>query len=189
VIRCILIGMAIGVVAEVLARLFHLWVYHQQQTPVLNVVGVFGLVMGGIAGVVGPIGLVPCFAFGFTVGLLYEVANLRVLKWWYFPGERLAFIHGHAAIVLVLSLLWGLVPPVVATAEAALPGARRASTIASRLERLNARERQLLGKLEALRQREREVEGKLEEIRALRQALRERQGGGRRGAATPAVGH
>jgi hypothetical protein len=179
--------MAIGVVAEVLARLFHLWVYHQQQTPVLNVVALFGLVMGGIAGVVGPIGLLPCFAFGFAVGLLYEVANLRVLKWWSFPGERLAFIQGPTAIVLALALLWGLVPPAIAIAEAALPGARRAATTASRLERLNERERQLLDKLEALRQREREVEGKLEEIRALRQALRERQGGRPRGAATPAV--
>jgi hypothetical protein len=171
-----LIGMVIGVAMEVAARTLRLWIYHQPQTPMLNVVAMFGVIMGGIASLVPRIGLAPAFVLAVAVGLGYEIANLQLLNWWYFPDERLWFIRGHTAIVVVIALLWGLTPVVIAGAQAALPGARNmAASRQSRLEALAEREKQLLEKLEGLQQRERDIQTRLEELRVLKQALLARQ--------------
>ncbi len=172
-LRCMVIGIILGVAIELVARTFRLWIYHQLQTPILNVVVMFGLIMGGVASGARTLGLPLLVVIGFAIGLLYEIANLRILKWWYFPGERLAFVSGHTAIVVVLALLWGLVPAMIAGAQSALPKARPSRE--ARLERLNTREQQLIAKIEALRARQREVETRLEEVRAQKQALLARQ--------------
>lgn len=171
-LRYVVIGIAIGVVTELTARTFRLWIYHQQRTPVLNVIIMFGLIMGGLASRVRPLGLEVVVGIAFGIGLLYEIANLRVLKWWYFPNERLVFIRGHAAIVVVLALLWAAVPALIVGAQQMLlaKGAPLVSGI-SRLDRLNQRERQLTEKLEALRERARAVETQLDEVRTLKQTL------------------
>ena len=119
-LRCMLIGMAIGVATEVSARQLSLWVYRQPVTPVVNVIVVFGLVMGGVASAVPAVGFFPAFVIAFVIGLAYEIANLTVFDWWYFPGERLAFIRGHFAIVTVVAALWGAVPLVAAGVNAAV---------------------------------------------------------------------
>jgi hypothetical protein len=105
------------------------------------------------------------------IGLAYEIANLRVLKWWYFPNERLAFIRGHAAIVVVLALLWGAVPVMIVGVQKLAPRVSESILGASRLERLNQRERQLTRKLDSLRDRARAVETQLDEVRTLKQTL------------------
>ena len=180
-LRCMLIGIVVGVATEFVARVFKLWVYRQPQTPILNVLMMFGLIMGGIAGVVPRIGLLPAFAIAFAIGLIYEVANLRLLDWWYFPDEHLGFIHGHTAIVLAISLLWGVVPVMIAGAQrGALPmgrvTARRAAVPSqTRLEALQEREKQLIEKLDTLRERERAIETRLDQTRALKQMLLSRQ--------------
>lgn len=164
--------MVIGVATELTARTFRLWIYHQRQTPVLNVVIMFGLIMGGLASRTRPLGLPVVVGIAFGIGLLYEIANLRVLKWWYFPNERLAFIRGHAAIIGVLALLWGAVPLMIVGVQRVMPKVGRTLiTGDSRLERLNQRERQLSQKLDGLRERARAVETQLDEVRLLKQAL------------------
>ena len=172
-LRYVVIGMVIGVATELVARTFRLWIYHQAQTPVLNVIIIFGLIMGGLTSRMRTLGLEPAVGIAFGVGLLYEIANLRMLKWWYFPNERLLFIRGHAAIVVVLALLWGLVPVLIVSAHAMLPrgGRTMMSGAAARLERLNQREQQLTEKLDGLHQRARAVETQLEEVRVLKQTL------------------
>src|SRR5438094_457328 len=105
----VLIGMVFGLLTEVGARVFNLWVYRHPQTPLLNVIVVSGLVMGSIAALVPRYGMPLAFAAAFAVGLAYEVANLAFLRWWDFPGERMGFIRGHAAIVVIASIGWGLV--------------------------------------------------------------------------------
>ena len=171
-LRYMVIGMAIGVVAELAARTFRLWIYHQRQTPVLNVIVMFGFIMGGLASRVRPLGMEVVIAAAFVIGLLYEIANLRVLKWWYFPDERLAFVRGHAAIVVVLSLMWAAVPPMIVGVQRVMPDTARTLVGGdSRLDRLNQRERQLTQKLDALRERARAVEAQLEDVRGLKQAL------------------
>jgi hypothetical protein len=174
-----LISLVLGLVTEVCARLFKLWIYRQPQTLVLNVIVVFGLIMGAVATLVARHGMLPAFVIGCAVGLAYEVANLAFLKWWDFPDERLGFIRGHAAIVLVLSLAWGLVPVATAKVHAALPRMprtpRAATARPSPIEKLNEREKTLIEKLEALRQREHDVESRLEDVRRRKQLVLEKQ--------------
>lgn len=168
----VVIGMAIGVATELAARTFHFWIYNHRQIAMLNVIIVFGLIMGGLATRVRPLGIEVVAGVAFGIGLLYEIANLRVLKWWYFPNERLAFVRGHAAIVVVLALLWAAVPVMIVGVRRVIPATGRFSiTGASRLDRLNQRERQLAQKLDSLRERARTVETQLDEVRLLKQTL------------------
>lgn len=117
-----LISMVIGVAGEVSARTLRLWIYRKAYTPLINIVVMFGVIMGGIAALAPRVGVLPIFFIAFAVGLVYEIANLYVLDWWYFPDERLAFVRGHAAIVVVIALLWGSVPVVTAGVRAAVFG-------------------------------------------------------------------
>ena len=175
-LRYIVIGMVIGVATELAARTLRLWIYRRAYTPVLNVIIMFGLIMGGLASRARPLGMAGIAGVAFGIGLLYEIANLRVLKWWYFPNERLAFVRGHTAIVVVLALLWAAVPPMIVGVQRVMPvGTRALLTGGSRLERLNQRERQLSQKLDGLRERARAVETQLEEVRLLKQTLLGRQ--------------
>jgi len=171
------VGMAIGVLAELVARAFKLWIYRDAQTPVLNVFVVFGLIMGFIASRIRRLGIDGAFFVAFGIGLAYEIANFRLLKWWEFPGDRLGFIRGHTAIAVVIALLWGTVPVVIAATEPFLPGGRRriAVTGQARLEALSEREQQLLHKLEELQQRERALQNQLEGIHTLKERLLSRQ--------------
>lgn len=170
-LRCVVIGMLIGTATELVARTLRLWIYRQRHTPVLNVVIVFGLIMGALASRIRPLGLPLVVGIAVGVGLVYEIGNLRVLKWWDFPDERLAFIRGHAAIVVVLALLWGAVPVMIVGVQAVIPRVSETVLGVSRLERLNQRERQLTRKLDGLRERVRAVETQLDEVRTLKQTL------------------
>jgi len=175
-LRCILLGLVLGVVTETAARLLNLWRYHQAQTPILNILGMFGLIMGTLASLVPDIGIPRAFAGGLLAGLVYEVVNLRVLHWWYFPNERMGFIAGHTAIVVILSLLWGTAPLIIAEANAALPQSRGGRPrLEERVEALNVRERRLLQRLDVARQQVRDLETRLEAVRTAKAALAARQ--------------
>ena len=117
-LRCVIIGIVIGAVAELGARWLKLWVYQRPHYPIVNVVAIFGIIMGSIAALVPSLGVVLAFVIAFGVGLLYEIVNLTHLHWWSFPGERVAFVHGHAAIVVAMALLWGFVPLLIAAVRA-----------------------------------------------------------------------
>ena len=172
----VLIGMTLGVVTEVSARLLTLWVYRQSQTAVLNIFVVFGCIMGAIATLVPRHGMLPAFVAGCGVGLAYEVANLAVFKWWDFPDRRLGFIRGHAAIVAVMSLAWGTVPLITASVHARLPPAARFDAQRqSPLERLNEREKGLIERLDAVRQREGDIEARLADVRRRKQLVLDKQ--------------
>jgi hypothetical protein len=175
VLGYIIIGVVIGVATELVARTFRLWIYNRASTPVLNVIIVFGFIMGVLASRVRGLGLPNVIALAFGVGLLYEIINLRVFKWWYFPSERLLFIRGHTAIVIVLALMLAVVPAAILETHALVPLAGRSLIAGSRLDRLNQRERQLMQKLDGLRERARAVETQLDEVRMLKQALVGRQ--------------
>jgi hypothetical protein len=176
VLAYVLIGMVFGVVTEVCARLLNLWVYRQSQTAVLNIIAVCGLVMGSIAMLVPRYGMLPAFAIGCAVGLAYEVANLAFLEWWEFPEQRLGVIRGHAAVVVVMSLGWGAVPLITARVHAALPRSIRfEAPRQSALEKLNEREKVLIGKLDAARQRVQDIESRLEAVRRRKQLVLDKQ--------------
>jgi len=118
-LACVLLGVIIGTVTEVTARTGRLWLYHRPYTPVVNVIGMFGLIMGGLAAAAGHLGTAATFGLAAAIGLAYELANLHILHWWYFPDQRMALVRGHTAIVLTLTLTWGLVPLMIAAARGA----------------------------------------------------------------------
>jgi hypothetical protein len=171
VLAYVLIGMVCGVITEGCARLLNLWVYRQPQTAVLNIIVVFGG-MGAMGTLVPRYGMLPAFAAGGAVGLLYEVANLAFLDWWEFPDRRIGFVRGHAAIVVLMSVGWGMVPLVSARAHAELPHLTPVQAPRqSALERLNEREKVLIGKLDAVRQREHDIESRLADVRRRKQRV------------------
>ena len=118
-LACVLLGMIIGTVTEVTARTCRLWLYRRPHTPVVNVIGMFGFIMGGLAAAAGHLGTAATFGLAAAIGLAYELANLHILDWWYFPDQRMAVVRGHTAIVLTLTLTWGLVPLMIAAARSA----------------------------------------------------------------------
>ncbi len=115
VLACVCVGVVFGIVAEFGARRLRLWIYRRPLYPIINVVAVFGLAMGGLAAFVPMFGRIPAFLVAFAAGLGYEILNLTRLHWWDFPGARLAFIHGHPAIVVTVAAMWGFVPVLIAT--------------------------------------------------------------------------
>lgn len=168
-------AVSIGVVAEVVARGLRLWVYGNPWFVLVNVFLMYGLVMGGMAALVPRLGALPVLLCGAAAGLAYEIVNLRWLHWWSFPGQRMLFLRGHVAILAVLTVLWGLVPPTtwaLRSAWAAVDRPRR--TLQERYDGLAAREQHLLGKLQALQEREQQIERQLEAVRAHKRPLDDR---------------
>lgn len=120
-VESVLIGIAVGVAGEIGAALRRLWVYRSPVYPVLNVLLMFGLVMGTLAWAGGALGAAGLFAIGFGIGLLYEMLNFARLDWWYFPDDRLLGLQGKTACALGVSIAWGTVPVTVSWLARLLP--------------------------------------------------------------------
>jgi hypothetical protein len=56
VLRCVIIGIVIRTVAELGVRWLQLWVYRRPHYPIVNVVAIFGIIMGSIATLVPSLG-------------------------------------------------------------------------------------------------------------------------------------
>jgi hypothetical protein len=110
----VLTGILIGLVSEAGARHQRLWVYRRPLYPVLNVIVMFGLVMGSVAELAQAIGLAGAFGAGFAIGLSYELLNLTLLDWWYFPDGCLYMLRGKMACAAGVAVAWGAVPVAIA---------------------------------------------------------------------------
>lgn len=108
----IICAIALGVVTEALAYALSLWWYRNAWMRIPNILIVFGLVYGSLSWLVAQQGLVVQFIPGAVIGLLYEFANDRWLKWWQFPGDPWTWLTGQRAVIAV-GLAWGFVPPMV----------------------------------------------------------------------------
>lgn len=100
----------VGIVMEVTARIGRLWLYRSPVYPVVNILIMFGLVMGGLSLSIATLGPVPVFLLAAAIGYGYEMLNFAVLKWWDFPGDRFLLFKGKQACAISVGLLWGLVP-------------------------------------------------------------------------------
>jgi len=169
-----LTALIIGVLAEAVARGLRLWVYRSPWLVLVNLIAMYGLVMGGIATLVPRRGAIAAFVLGALAGLAYELLNLRRLQWWSFPNQRLLFLRGHVAILAVLTVLWGLVPPVTWAMRSAWPVDRPRRTLQERLDGLTAREQHLLGKLRMMHEREDQIERQIEAVRAQKRPLEDK---------------
>ena len=119
-IEAIGIGVAVGAVAETGALLLDLWRYRNPLFRVLNVLVVFGVVMGAVATLTPTLGVAAVFGIAVAIGLAYEAANLAWLDWWRFPDDRLGPIRGDAACATAIAVAWGATPLVITTVAAAL---------------------------------------------------------------------
>ena len=175
ILRYMLIGMAIGAVTELVARLLRLRLYRNAIYPVLNILLVFGVIMGGLASANRLLRPLPTALIAGALGLAYESANLTWLHWWSFQDERQATGAGRTAIVVLLSVLWAVVPFVTVQADARLHRVSFVKPPTNKLDQLHEREQQLLRKLDELRQRTHDVETKLEQVRNRQQHFIEKQ--------------
>ena len=100
----------VGLVMETIARIGRLWIYRKAINPVINILIMFGLVMGGLSLVVPTLGHVPVLLIAAVIGYGYEQLNFSVLEWWDFPGDRFLLFQGKQACALSVGALWGLVP-------------------------------------------------------------------------------
>lgn len=113
------LGVALGAGAEALARALRLWVYRSPVYPVVNVLAMFGVVMGGLSLLATQLGFAALFAIGWAIGFAYEWLNFLALDWWHFPGDRFLVFRGRMACAAAVAALWGVVP----VANALLRGA------------------------------------------------------------------
>ena len=100
----------VGLLTETIARTGRLWIYRKPITPVINILIMFGLVMGGLSLVVPTLGHGPVLLIAAAIGYGYEQLNFAVLGWWDFPGDRFLIFEGKQACALSVGVLWGLTP-------------------------------------------------------------------------------
>lgn len=100
----------VGVLGETVARAARLWIYRKPIYPVINILLMLGLVMGGLSLAVPTLGLVPVFVIAAVLGYGYELLNFEILEWWDFPGDSFLVFEGKQACALSVGALWALVP-------------------------------------------------------------------------------
>lgn len=105
-----LITATIGVFAEIAAYSFKFWIYRKLRYPAINVLLMFGVVMGTISLAVPAIGVVPIFIVASLIGYGYEMINFSHLHWWDFPNGQFLVFKGKKACAWSVGCLWGGVP-------------------------------------------------------------------------------
>ena len=104
-------GVLVGSVAEWAAYRLSLWQYRSPFFLALNVLGMFGGVMGWVAGL--QLSWEPKGMIASLIGTLYELLNMYVLQVWTFPGQKLGPVRGGICISLTLGLVWACVPLII----------------------------------------------------------------------------
>lgn len=104
----LLVGAVVGCGAELVAWRLKLWQYRSVLTPWVNVLFMFGVVMGWVAST--SHSDVLKFAVAGFIGLSYELMNACIWRAWFFPDERLGPFRGYSAISLALGTAWAAVP-------------------------------------------------------------------------------
>lgn len=172
--RTILLGMALGVLVESCAWIMRWWEFRRFPLVVVQIVLVYGLVMGSLAAWVArwPAAV---FAVAFLIGLCSELLNLAFLRWWRFPDGRDDRSWMRLAQVVLLALAWGATPWIIGRADAAVASAWRSSRPADPVAELEQRKRYLLEKREALLVRLRDIDRRLRAIDRRQEHLRRRQ--------------
>lgn len=167
-------AMSLGVVVEALARLSSAWRYRHVGFVLVNLLVMYGVIQGSLAASVSRRGLLVAAGFGAMAGLLYEIINLRWLHWWSFPNQRMIVVRGHFAILAVLTVLWGLVPPIAWALRVGWPGDRQTRTLQERFDLLVDSEQHLLEKLRIVQERQDVLESRLRAVRAKKRLIEDK---------------
>ena len=106
----IMSGIFFGVVSELSAFTLQLWQYRQLRYPVINIVLLFGVVMGLLASQIQHSGFLPVVLIAFAIGYIYEILNFRLLHWWDFPNTKFLVFTGQQGCSISVALLWAITP-------------------------------------------------------------------------------
>lgn len=101
---------ALGVLAEIAARYFKLWVYTPPRMVLMNVLITVTLVYGTLAWLTAGLAPLTQFICGALIGIIYEMWNFSSLKAWYFPEDKCLFLKGKPALIVGVGLAWGMYP-------------------------------------------------------------------------------
>ena len=71
-LRALLVGVALGVVSEIVANAAGFWLYRKTISPLINSLLMFGGVMGGVSLLQPTIGYGGVFVLGLAIGYAYE---------------------------------------------------------------------------------------------------------------------
>ena len=112
-IKTYLIAIVVGALAETIAKIARLWVYRKPINPVINVLIMFGLVMGGLSLTVSSLGHFPVLIIASIIGYAYEQLNFSVLGWWDFPDDQFLVFKGKQACAVSVGIMWGFVPLII----------------------------------------------------------------------------
>lgn len=166
--RYALVGMAIGVAVEVFAATFRLWRFRHRWMVAANVVLLYGLLMGALGTLVRPLGPWTVAALGALAGLVGELLNLQFLRWWDFPDGRSDSEFGRAAMVVLISVMWGVMPLGIVSAERSVARTGWFGPQPTREQVLAEKERLLRERRADLERRLRDVESRLLEVQRRR---------------------
>ena len=112
-LKTYLIAIVVGALAEIIAKTARLWIYRKPINPVINILIMFGLVMGGLSLTVPSLGHLPVFVIATVIGYAYEQLNFSVLGWWDFPDDRFLVFKGKQACAVSVGITWGFVPLII----------------------------------------------------------------------------
>lgn len=100
----------VGLICELTARLGKFWLYQKPIYPLLNILLIFGIVMGALSLLVPRSGFLPIFIVATAIGYAYEKINFSYLHWWAFPQNKFLGFNGQEACARSVALLWGVTP-------------------------------------------------------------------------------
>ncbi|MFQ3325153.1 MAG: hypothetical protein ACI90U_002988 [Pseudomonadales bacterium] len=101
---------AIGILCELTARIGKFWLYRKPIFPILNIILMFGIVMGALSLLCQRSGLLPVFIIATAIGYAYEKINFSTLHWWDLPNDRFLVFKGKEACARSIAVLWGITP-------------------------------------------------------------------------------
>jgi hypothetical protein len=112
-LRSVLVCLVIGAVTEALSHWQKLWIYDPPWLRIVSVLLVFGVFFGWMSTALADYSAFFRFVVGAGVGVVYEAANLTLLRAWSFPDQQLVFLRGPVALAVGAGIPWGLIPLVV----------------------------------------------------------------------------
>jgi len=109
-LRIVLACLVIGAATEALSYWKRLWIYSHPWLRVASVLIVFGLIFGWMSTALADYPAILRFAAGAAFGIIYEAANLTLLRVFSFPNQQLLFLRGSFALAVGAGIPWGLLP-------------------------------------------------------------------------------
>lgn len=108
--RYVFLVAAAGSSIETVAFLSRMWEFADPAYLIVQIVGFYGIVMGGLCHRIASQHPVIRFLAGFGVGGLAEVANHAWMGAWAFPDDRVWGLAVPLPGLLALAVAWGFIP-------------------------------------------------------------------------------